>query len=564
MNRVAWERYEGNDIEAVVAMLINREHPESTRITPSSGDGGVDILHRGGAPDGGDVVYQVKRHTAPLSTQQQDRVTESLGRVFSDERWAGLHVTQWRLVTPWDPTPEADGWLQTLGDQHDVDARWHGVTFVDNLAARYPEVVDYYLHGGRIEIQNAYERMAALFGLDGKTQSLDVPTVVARLAKARESLDSDPHYVYELRFGHGEPPVNVSRPHLMFTWMSIDTARGAWQAVDVIARCAVSVEERPILISGTFTADPNSCFANDLRDFVDYGAGFTSPAGAFDGVMDAPGGLGGPLVESTVRLLPLADAAGPDPDLLFESVSPDGAVLASTFVSRVDRSEGAVGMRVVLRQRNNLFTLEDRYRQDGNGRRTMTFGDATGHPVREARDGYAFLRTSRPPNRVRISRVSAGASSGAYDANWDYAAPDDVSEALRVLGELVGLLADMQEHTASVIRVPDLYEVTEKTRAHWQRVVRLLGGEDLVGTYPEGHALIIDATSEVEIENGTVVVPVPLRVTVGEQVVRFGNIYVWANDATLASRTEANGRAYHAFTTPDRKFRYRRQAPADS
>lgn len=74
MTRIAWERYEGNDIEAVVAMLVNREFPSTVRVTPSKGDGGVDILDRRAAANGGDVVYQVKRHTKPLTTGQQSKV----------------------------------------------------------------------------------------------------------------------------------------------------------------------------------------------------------------------------------------------------------------------------------------------------------------------------------------------------------------------------------------------------------------------------------------------------------------------------------------------------------
>src|SRR3954454_9142099 len=60
MTWVEWTRLEPGQVEAVVGMLVNRERPTSVRITPSRGDGGVDILDRGGADDGGDVVYQVK------------------------------------------------------------------------------------------------------------------------------------------------------------------------------------------------------------------------------------------------------------------------------------------------------------------------------------------------------------------------------------------------------------------------------------------------------------------------------------------------------------------------
>lgn len=43
MSRVEWTTLSGEEVEAVVAMLINREHPLSARVTPSQGDGGVDF-----------------------------------------------------------------------------------------------------------------------------------------------------------------------------------------------------------------------------------------------------------------------------------------------------------------------------------------------------------------------------------------------------------------------------------------------------------------------------------------------------------------------------------------
>lgn len=78
MTRVEWTRLDGDDVEAVVAMFVNREHPDSVRITPSRGDGGVAILDRHAAADVTDVVYQIKRYTAPLSSRQVDEVEESL------------------------------------------------------------------------------------------------------------------------------------------------------------------------------------------------------------------------------------------------------------------------------------------------------------------------------------------------------------------------------------------------------------------------------------------------------------------------------------------------------
>lgn len=57
MARVEWTRLEGNDVEALVAMFVNREHVDSVRITPSKGDGGVDILDRAAGPGRSDVVH---------------------------------------------------------------------------------------------------------------------------------------------------------------------------------------------------------------------------------------------------------------------------------------------------------------------------------------------------------------------------------------------------------------------------------------------------------------------------------------------------------------------------
>jgi len=50
---------DGNEVEAVVAMFVNRERPTSVRITPSIGDGGVDIIDAAPALDGTSDVYQV-------------------------------------------------------------------------------------------------------------------------------------------------------------------------------------------------------------------------------------------------------------------------------------------------------------------------------------------------------------------------------------------------------------------------------------------------------------------------------------------------------------------------
>ena len=108
MARIEWTRYSGEEIEHAIAMFIISEDAWVEKITPSCGDGGVDLLSRHPKT----TVYQVKRFTSPLSSGQKKKVIDSLEKLVTDERWQHLDVDEWRLVTPWDPTPEAENWLQ--------------------------------------------------------------------------------------------------------------------------------------------------------------------------------------------------------------------------------------------------------------------------------------------------------------------------------------------------------------------------------------------------------------------------------------------------------------------
>src|SRR5699024_10468278 len=139
MSRVEWTTLSGEEVEAVVAMLINREYPLSARVTPSQGDGGVDILHRNGDGEGSDVVYQVKKFTGRLSSNQKSQINKSLTTLISDDRWRGLNVTSWYLVLPLDPTPEEEQWFQELLAGKSFKGHWLGLAYLEQLAAKFPD-----------------------------------------------------------------------------------------------------------------------------------------------------------------------------------------------------------------------------------------------------------------------------------------------------------------------------------------------------------------------------------------------------------------------------------------
>lgn len=539
-------------------MFINRERPNSVRITPSVGDGGVDILDRGGASDGSDLVFQVKRYTGPLKKKQKDEIEESLDRLLSDPRWEQLGVRTWYLVTPWDPTPEAELWLQELGEARGLHPVWLGLTHVEQLAAKYPDVIDYYLEGGRSRIQDAYEAVSAYFGVRADTAPLDVATAATALSSATAVLQTDPHYQYELRFGVGEPTPAVLRPMLAMTWIRSNGRGKEWVAVDIVARCAASETERPITINGTFRAALGTEFAEDLRTFIDFGAPFTTPVGGFEGTIDAPGGLGGTLQNGSARVFNLPGSVGDDPELRFESLNPDGQVVASTELVRTERTEGAMGLRVVLTQRNHVFEIEDRRNQStGAGKRHFRFADPTGEPIVAVQKALEFLNCSGLPNAVRVSRLHASNASGSIDPAWELMFPPEIQETLTTVGRLIDTLAELQAHTATVIRTPDLFAVNEEEFAEWDRAASILRGGEIQQLYPEGHALSVELAVDVAQPQGSFAVLLPLTVHLRGEVVRLGDMEMYLEDPTLIDSREVPGGFLCSFTTPDRHVTFR-------
>ena len=572
MTRVEWTRLEGNDVEAVVAMFINREHPYSVRITPSKGDGGIDILDRNVDGAGRDVVYQVKRYTGPLTNGHKNEIEGSLKRlkgpqsdkdeIKKDPRWESLDVEEWHLVTPWDPTPEAELWLQGLGQTYGVKPLWDGLVTVEQLAAKYGDVVDYYLHGGREKIAEIYNQVAALFAVGQPGEGRDVPSVGARVQKALGTLDHDPHYRYEHRFGEGTLPPPGDRPGLVFSWMAADKKTGRWTVVDVIARCAASTQERPITVEGHVRLEPGSDAEKAYQDFLTYGAPFTSPADTYYGQIDAPGGLGGPLEGAGISVWSLLEV-GDNPELYQEVLDPEGKVLGGVNLNRIDRSQGAGGWRVVLEEEHKVFSLEDWYKLDDlTGKRTFRLGDIVGEPVAVVAPALTFVAHCHPPNVRRLSIRHTPPEKGSTDAAV-MLAPEELRTRIERMAGLISMLAAFQQQASSVIAVPDLAGVADEQIREWQFADALLRGHEATVTYPEDHGLVVELDAGVEVSDGDTVIVMPLTTTVGSQRIELGDMQVELKDATVVSSQEKNGRTVHVFKTPDRRVHYR-LAPADA
>ncbi len=561
MSRVEWTRLEGNDVEAVVAMFVNREQPNSVRITPSAGDGGVDILDRDAGPEGTDVVYQVKRYTGPLTSRQKSEVESSMSTLNSDPRWADLRVGAWYLVTPWDPTPEAYNWLAELADRLRIRAIWRGFTYVEQLAAKYPDVIDYYLHGGATRIEEAYQTVMALDRVDSKGTALAVPEIVDRIQKALPSLDTDPHYRYELRFGEGPLPAGTQRPGLVMTTIVGQGELGRWAAVDIIARCAASTTVRPITITGKFVVNRNDAFTEDLCAFISFGAPFKSPGGVFHGEIDAPAGLGGRVDGASVTSFTAAAGLGDNPEIHIEVLNPDGAVLASADVVRIERSEGRSGVRVVLQEVGGIFVLEDRYNlEERSGSRNIRYGDFAGSPVAAVHSALGFLTHCHAPNVGRLSTRHTPPERGVLDPGLGIDWPDEAASHLAAVFQLTEDLLTIQQHTSTVVRVPDIDEIDDRQVEQWRLVASILRNEDVTRTYPEGHQLLIDLDQELSESDlsGMLTITVPLTVDIAGETLDLGRVGIVLDSPILHQQIPKNDRIVHVLTTPGRCVRFQR------
>jgi len=94
-----------------------------------------------------------------------------------------------------------------------VKVVWDGLTAVDQLAAKYTDVIDYYLHDGKSAIREAYRDGMTLMSLSSAGEGdLTVLEVTVRIERALRILDHDPHYSQRAACPPRSPPRRGS-PH---------------------------------------------------------------------------------------------------------------------------------------------------------------------------------------------------------------------------------------------------------------------------------------------------------------------------------------------------------------
>lgn len=516
MSRVEWSAISGDEVEAVVSNLIYNWNNRSQRIRPTQGDFGIDVLipvTDGPAPWD---VYQIKKYATNLSTSQKNKVVESFARMLIGIVREDLPIRNWYLVMPLDPTLDGrEEWFRGLPeaaiarlkklekdpftDREEIKARawledpgrqveWKGLSFCESLAADYPRVIDYYLHGGKDRLRAAVESMSALIAGDrtardaaagaaepgdGPTALMEPSEVTGTLAALAEVLDTDPHYSY----GFGVSPTIPDLP--LETDLVAASQRvlpnGHCLTFKIYQRSAQSIEERPIPFKVEFKFENGSPEQDAIQAWMKYGKPFQAP-GTFE--IDLPGGLGGAGQADLVTVPAPHTKSGYK--LRMRIVDPDDAVLAElAFDMTSTSSSDRKGAWASGTESSGFLTHEGYYdaRTPNRMQRiNFTFVPLPGLIAANVEPAVRFARRLQAPNLLQIS-----GSVGPFHDLAEITGAEGIVSPL--VARFVKALALIQTRTSHLIRVPTVDDLSMEERHDILRAGDLLEGGTRVGQW---------------------------------------------------------------------------------
>jgi hypothetical protein len=461
MARVEWTRQSGDDVEAVVSMMLCSRFPNAIRVRPSQGDHGIDVFIPGPAGFGAErAVYQVKKYYENLTASQKRKIKASYKKVVDASAEKGWRITEWHLVMPLDLTTQNLGWLDEIVKDADFPCEPHGLTFCDTLAAHYPKVIDYYLNDGKQRLQDAIDNLVQL--LSGRqdrvvNQGLVPADVLGDLVAIYRALnDCDPFYRYEYGVADSPPSDAPSPDEPGLVAISAREHDSVWIIIKIFALSSASLKERPI--GGQFqlnVPEGDDELAKQVQKFVDYGAPLSMPEGTVSGSLDLPAGLGRDFTGGSLQMLSVINRVDENEDpteLTIAMLEPDSdVVIASTTIKRTETSSGqGGGFRSVWTDKADLFTLE--MLTDGSRQATVNVTvsyNLSGRRPADIVDSLEFLAAMHAPNRIGFCLTY-----GPPEYMLAGTAPDRSSAVAERWALVSGALMGIQGHVSQLLRMP--------------------------------------------------------------------------------------------------------------
>lgn len=522
MSRVEWTRRTPEEVESVIAFMLCREFPNAIRIRPSQGDGGIDIMV---PTPSGVTIYQVKSFAQNLTFSQKKQIQRSFDTLVAYAGKDNLHVLEWCLVMPLDPTREQLRWLQQVTSKGDFPRSWHGLAYVEGLVAKYPEVIDYYLHSGKDRLE---ETVGRLLSLAGRTNPAQPPAASQQtLEDLYEALNEfDPHYRYEFSVGAvgsegNRPPV----PEPPGTVCSIQMmSQGRCVTYHIIARCNEALKERPVPGGMTLAAEVGTELQKTIEDWIKFGTPMENvPAQKVH--FDLPGGFTSPEGEVLVTIKPSAPQPGATPEVTLRTLDSDGETVAELdfVIEEVAAGIERRGVWAVGHDRvAGVIRYEHRAHQDDKvSTMNLSAENFAGRPPPDLLPVLRFLNSVHPPLRLQVS-VRNGPAIGAPAPIVSSLMADDKG---RLLISICESLSSIQQHVLERILFPDLSRHTWKDIEGWDRAATLLRGEQIDVTWDEMPLHLHSAhTMPPVVQTGALTSP--LTVLIGDKSYELGTMIV--------------------------------------
>jgi len=511
---ISWGRYPGELVEDVLAVLLLREYPSGKHFRPSNGDGGIDVLIPS-TDNTGATNYQVKNFSHTIGDSQKNQIRSSLRRMQASTDAGAVLLKECRVTVPLVPTTKDEVWLQNYAKRLGFRVEWFGLSHIEGLVAKYPEVIDYFLNNGADRLSSTLGNLTQLlreaFALNGEQATTainpqaedDAPKLLPadaleHLNRLQTQVNSlDPLFSYDFRLTAREPVI-MERPGLVASNM-YGFGGDTWVVVDIFAQFPDALSFRPVNIQVRF--EPSSPEERaQAEEFFDFGVKASLPATAS---FDLPGGLGLDTFTGRVQVSPYPQDAVP---LRYDVTVADGTILAECTVITIEGAQGvkkASGYYFKAEDISRTFSVDWRFDVPKNTT-AVTFHllDIEGRPAAEVASGLDFLSALNRGTGLRISPQYGPRSTETIriaDSNkaplWDQ------------LTSLAADLSSIQEIVHVPVLVPDLSSIDQDKRIEIRRDALLAQGKAVRVDWAEVELHILPGEDPQPVESG----PAPVR-----------------------------------------------------
>ncbi|TYP82769.1 hypothetical protein BD833_1185 [Blastococcus xanthinilyticus] len=554
MVEVAWPVIHATQVEQVIAVFLSREHPHALRITPSQGDKGLDVIVE--QADSTYHNFQVKYFATNLNSSQKRQIKKSLASAISlhNDKDSDFDLSLWILTMPWNPTTQQLGWFRQI--QTDLacpfSCEWRGLDYVNGLASKYPQVVDYHLGNDKSRLEQRikdlenFQRLRALAGMPSADSTLVPQDLLTPLAEVVQAINrDDPHYQFSVEAGPYAPPA-VSRPGLIASTTIGETQVGPFVTFHVYARYRHATDDRPLPL----TIHLNEAALTEMdraawQDAIRFGSPVTLAPGSFTLDIDLPGGLGVTNGEGTLRLF-ASDLQAPQPGpVRWVIVGPASwSVIAEIEVQNGPATRGvAGGIEFEGIDSTGIMTTRTRATPNPNGTFNLNVTislapeqELIGLPVAQALQILRFIDAYKPGNRL------------AFGPRWEPIVRDSAQLIQIDAGSataLISFLTDLNlvsNECGAPASVPNWRELTRQEFLGVRNAARVLAGSTARLEVHESYIAEL-AKSDIEMlpkgEPVAVTMPTQFELKVAEQKfvlpfteISFSRITIESSDQT--------------------------------